>query len=211
MRFELKAVNADGRVESLDLHGLDRASAIQQAESRGYTVLAVRARAGLSLPWTSAQARFPLTLFSQELLVLLKAGLPLVEAIETLAERERRSDFRALLERIAAILRQGNTLSSAMQQFPQAFPALYVATVQASERTSDLAPSLERYVSYQTQLEAIRKRLINAAIYPALLVGVGGLVSLFLLLYVVPRFSRIYEERNADLPVFSKFLLAWGQ
>ena len=211
MRFELKAVNLEGRVESLDLHGVDRASAVQQAESRGYTVLAVRSRAGLGLSWRGAEARFPLTLFSQELLVLLRAGLPLVEAIETLAERERRSEFRALLERVSAILRQGSTLSAALQQFPQAFPALYVATVQASERTGDLAPALERYVAYKKQLDAIRKRLVNAAIYPALLIGVGGLVSLFLLLYVVPRFSRIYEERNVDLPVFSKFLLVWGQ
>jgi len=211
MRFELKAVSAEGRVESLDLQGLDRASAVQQAESRGYTVLTVRARGGFAAPWGGAQARFPLVLFSQELLVLLKAGLPLVEAIETLAERERRGEFRALLERICAILRQGKSLSAAIEQFPQAFPPLYVATVQASERTSDLAPALGRFVAYQNQLESIRKRLVNAAIYPALLIGVGGLVSLFLLLYVVPRFSRIYEERSVDLPVFSKLLLAWGQ
>src|SRR5215470_11662031 len=151
MRFELKAVNLDGRVESLDLHGVDRASAVQQAESRGYTVLAVRSRSGIGLPWRGAGARFPLTLFSQELLALLRAGLPLVEAIETLAEREHRSEFRALLERVGAILRQGNTLSSALQQFPQAFPSLYIATVQASERTSDLAPALQRYVAYQNQ------------------------------------------------------------
>src|SRR5712664_2191828 len=211
MRFELKAVSPDGRVESLDLHGLDQASAVQQAESRGYTVLGVRARAGFGAPWRGAHARFPLVLFSQELLVLLKAGLPLVESIETLAERERRSEFRALLERVGAILRQGNSLSSALQQFPLAFPPLYVSTVQASERTSDLAPALARYVAYQNQLEAIRKRLVNAAIYPALLIGVGGLVSLFLLIYVVPRFSRIYEERSVDLPFFSKLLLSWGQ
>src|SRR6266571_8627273 len=211
MRFELKAVSPDGRVESLDLHGLDQASAIQQAESRGYTVLGVRARAGFAAPWRGGQARFPLVLFSQELLVLLKAGLPLVESIETLAERERRSEFRALLERVGTILRQGNSLSSALQQFPLAFPSLYVSTVQASEKTSDLAPALARYVAYQNQLEAIRKRLTNAAIYPALLIGVGGLVSLFLLLYVVPRFSRIYEERNVDLPIFSRLLLSWGQ
>ncbi|HET7199335.1 MAG TPA: type II secretion system F family protein [Burkholderiales bacterium] len=209
MRFELKAVNLDGRVEALDLHGLDRASAVQQAEGRGYTVLSVRARAGFGV--RAAGSRFPLSLFSQELLVLIRAGLPLVEAIETLAERERRGEFRALLERVAATLRQGNTLSSALQQFPQAFPALYIATVQASERTSDLAPALQRYVAYQSQLEAIRKRLVNAAIYPALLIGAGTLVGLFLLLYVVPRFSRIYEERSVDLPVFSKLLLAWGQ
>jgi general secretion pathway protein F len=211
MRFELKAVSPDGRVESLDLHGLDQASAVQQAENRGYTVLGVRARGGFGAPWRGGQARFPLVLFSQELLVLLKAGLPLVESIETLGERERRSEFRALLASVAAILRQGNTLSSALQQFPLAFPTLYVSTVQASEKTSDLAPALGRYVAYQNQLEAIRKRLVNAAIYPALLIGVGGLVSLFLLLYVVPRFSRIYEERSVDLPFFSKILLSWGQ
>src|SRR5260221_3055500 len=164
MRFELKAVSPEGQVESLDLQGLDKASAVQQAEGRGYTVLTVRTRASLSAPWRSAQARFPLVLFSQEMLVLLKAGLPLVEAIDTLAEREQRSEFRALLERVAAILRQGNSLSSALQQFPQAFPALYVATVQASERTGDLAPALGRYVSYENQLEAIRKRLVNASI-----------------------------------------------
>src|SRR5258708_37930499 len=138
MRFELKAVSQEGRVESLDLQGLDQASAVQQAEGRGYTVLAVRARAGFVAPWRNAHARFPLVLFSQELLVLLKAGLPLVEAIETLAERGSRSEFRALLDRVGAILRQGNSLSSALQQFPLAFPPLYVSTVQASEKTSDL-------------------------------------------------------------------------
>jgi len=211
MRFELKAVSQEGRVESLDFQGLDEASAVQQAESRGYTVLAVRPRAGFTTSWRGAHERFPVVLFSQELLVLLNAGLPLVESIETLAERERRSEFRALLERICAIVRQGNTLSSALEQFPQAFPRLYVSTVQASEKTSDLGPALARYVTYQNQIEAIRKRLVNASIYPLLLIGVGGLVSLFLLLYVVPRFSRIYEERGVDLPFFSKVLLAWGQ
>jgi general secretion pathway protein F len=83
--------------------------------------------------------------------------------------------------------------------------------VRASEKTSDLAPSLARYVAYASQLEAIRKRVINASVYPALLIAVGGVVSLFLLLYVVPRFAHIYEERSADLPLVSKVLLAWGQ
>jgi general secretion pathway protein F len=211
MRFELKAVAPDGRIESLDFQGMDEASAVQQAESRGYTVLAVRARMGLAAPWRSGAERFPLTLFSQELLTLLQAGLPLVEAIDTLAARERRAEFRALLERVCAILREGATLSSALEQFPQAFPPLYVSTVQASEKTSDLAPALGRYVAYQNQLDAIRKRLINASIYPMLLIGVGGLVSLFLLVYVVPRFSHIYEERGVDLPIFSRILVVWGR
>jgi general secretion pathway protein F len=110
-----------------------------------------------------------------------------------------------------ALLRQGQPLSAALEQAPSAFPPLYVATVRAAERTSDLVPALSRYVSYYVQLEAIRRRVANASIYPALLIGVGGLVTLFLMLYVVPRFGKIYEERSTDLPLFSQLLIAWGQ
>jgi len=210
MRYHLKAIAQDGHVELFDVDALDESSARRQAEGRGYTVLAVRRRTAL-LAGMRSSARFPVVLFSQQLLVLIGAGLPLVESIETLAETERRDDFRAALVHVAAALRQGQPFSAALAQLPHIFSPLYIATVRAAERTSDLAPALGRYVAYQSQLEALRKRLVNASIYPLLLVGVGGLVSLFLMLYVVPRFSRIYEERAADLPLFSKLLLSWGQ
>lgn len=207
MRFELRAITQDGRLESVDCQALDAQSARAQAESRGYTVLEVRARRSL----LARSGRFPVQLFSQELLVLLAAGLTLVEALETLAQKEKRAEWRALLAGVLALLRQGHPLSAALEQAPAAFPPLYVATVRAAERTSDLVPALSRYVAYQTQLEAIRRRVANAAIYPALLIGVGGLVTLFLMLYVVPRFGKIYQERSTDLPVFSQLLIAWGQ
>jgi len=209
MRYELKAVGPDGAVEVLDSQAPDEATAVQSVEGRGYTVLSVRARR--TLAWRGAGARFALVLFSQELRVLLNAGLPLLESIETLAEKERSAEARALLGRLAATLREGRPLSAALGQFPRSFPALYVATVRAAERSGDLAPSLARYVAYATQLEAIRKRVVNASIYPLLLIAVGGLVGLFLMLYVVPRFGHIYAERGGDLPLFSRLLLAWGQ
>ena len=211
MRYELKAIGQTGEVEALDFQAPDETSAVRSVEGRGYTVLSVRARGGLRLPWQRGAERFPLALFSQELRVLIAAGLPLVESIETLAQKERRNDFRAILERLVAVLRQGQPLSAALQEFPEAFSPLYVATVKAAERTSDLAPALARYVAYAGQLEAIRKRVINASVYPALLISVGGLVSLFLLLYVVPRFGHIYQDRGTDLPLFSRLLLTWGQ
>ena len=209
MRYELRAITPEGRIESVECQAVDEQAARQQVEGRGYTVLAVRARRELAMLWRGGE-RFPLPLFSQELLVLLNAGLPLVEAIETLAEKERRDEFRGVLNRVVGALKQGLPLSAALEHAPSAFPPLYVATVRAAERTSDLAPALSRYVSYQAQLESIRKRIMNASIYPMVLLGVGGLVSLFLLFYVVPRFGRIYEDRATDLPVFSKLLLAWG-
>ncbi len=210
MRYELKAIGPGGAVEALDLSAPDEATAVHTIEGRGYTVLSVRRR-GLDFGWRRGRERFPVALFSQELRVLVNAGLPLVEAIETLAQKERRDDWRSIMERIAAALREGRPLSAALEQFQRAFSPLFVATVRASEKTSDLAPALARYVAYASQLEAIRKRVVNASIYPMLLIAVGGMVSLFLMLYVVPRFAHIYEERAADLPLVSRVLLAWGQ
>jgi general secretion pathway protein F len=211
MRFELKAIGPGGGVEAIDFQAPDEITAVRQLEDRGYTVLSVRAKRSLGLPWRGAAERFPVALFSQELRVLVNAGLSLPEAIDTLAQKERRDDFRAVIERLGTVLREGQPLSAALQEFPQAFSPLYVATVRSSEKTSDLAPALARYVAYAGQLEAIRKRAVNASIYPMLLIAVGGMVSLFLLLYVVPRFGHIYEERGGDLPLFSRLLLTWGQ
>ena len=210
MRFQLKAIAPGGGVESLESQAPDEATAVQQLEGRGYAVLSVRAKGALGVSWR-APGRFPLVLLSQELRVLLNAGLPLVESLDTLAQKERREEHRAVLERIVAALREGRALSAALAQFPHAFPPLYIATVRASEKTSDLAPALTRYVAYANQVEAIRKRVVNASIYPLVLLTVGGLVGLFLLLYVVPRFAHIYEERGTELPLFSRLLLAWGQ
>jgi general secretion pathway protein F len=210
MRFEIKGIKLDGSVETFGLTALDEPSARNEAAGLGYSVLSVSRRADLSSLWQRRGERFPVLLFSQELLVLLSSGLPLVVAIETLAEKERGAGVRNTLEKIAQTLRQGRTLSAALQQHPGAFSSLYVATVQASERTSDLGPTLARYIAYQNQVDAIRKRLINASIYPALLILAGTLVSLFLLLYVVPRFGKIYEDRGSDLPLMSQFLLYWA-
>ncbi len=211
MRFELKAIAPAGNVEAVDFQAPDETTARRSLEGRGYTILSVRQKHGLGLPWRGAAERFPVALFSQELRVLINAGLPLVEAVETLAQKERRDDFKAVLERLAAVMREGQPLSAALQEFPQTFSPLYVATIRASEKTSDLPDALARYVAYAGQLEAIRKRVVNASIYPMLLLVVGGLVSLFLLLYVVPRFGNIYAERGGNLPFFSRVLLTWGQ
>ncbi len=212
MRFRLKAIARGGAVEAVDFQAPDQTSAVRSLESRGYTVLSVRTTGhALGTLWRRTGERFPVALFSQELQVLLGAGVPLLEAIDTLAQKERGHHSRVVLQRLAAVLREGQPLSAGMEEFPHVFPPLYVATVKASERTSDLVSALSRYVAYARQFEAVRKRIVQALIYPALLTVVGGMVGLFLLLYVVPRFANIYQERGTDLPLFSRLLLGWGQ
>ena len=208
MRFQLKAISPDGRVESLALEAADAEGARRQAEGRGYTVLQLRGWQGFAV---RRRERFPVALFSQELIALLEAGLPLLEAIETLGEKERAPAAKNALSSLANTLREGRPFSSALEKLGDIFPPLYIATVRAAERTSDLQPALARYVAYQAQVDALKRRVVHASIYPALLVGVGALVSFFLLLYVVPRFSLIYEDRAVDLPLLSRLLLSWGQ
>ncbi len=209
MHFNVKAMRAGEGITALALEAANETDATRQAEAQGYTVLAVGARTGFSW-FARARGHFPLVLFSHELLALLDAGLPLVEAVETLAEKENRPEVKRAITQIIEHLYEGKTLSQALEYFPQSFPALYVATVRAAERTGDLQEALQRYIAYQTQLDTVKKKLVSASIYPVLLVGVGGLVTLFLMGYVVPKFSHIFEDIGGDIPLLSRLLIKWG-
>lgn len=211
MRYEVKALRGDETPTAWLLDAVDRADATSQMLARGYTVLAVRARtAWPARPW-QRKRHFPLVLFSQELLALLQAGLALMEALETLTEKEQHAEVRQTLTQIIASLYEGHAFSHALQHSPANFPTLYVAAVRASERTGDLPEALSRYIAYQSQMDAVKRQVISASIYPLLLFVVGGLVTLFLMVYVVPRFSHIYADIGSDLPLMSRLLMRWGQ
>lgn len=211
MDVHVKALKPPAGVVLLKLSAADEREAAAQARERGYTVLSARRAGSWEGVLARLRARFPLVLFSQELLALLNAGLNLVEALETLEAKERRPEHRSVLARLLARLNEGKALSAAMAEQPAVFPALYVATVRASERTGGVPEALARYVGYQNQLDAVKKKLVNASIYPVMLLVVGLLVTLFLLGYVVPKFSAIYDDLGGSLPWMSRLLLEWGQ
>ena len=207
MRFRITTLDGGQGVAVQELDALDEADAQRQAIARGLRVLAIQAAR-----WKgSRRARLPLVPFSNELVALLEAGLSLVEAIDALTEKERDGGVRHLLEGVRRRLYEGQSLSAALGEFPAAFPTLYVATVRASERSGAIAEALRRYVAYQQQIELLKKRLVNASIYPAVLLAAGTLVLLFLVAYVVPRFSGIYEDIGGELPLASKVLMQWGR
>jgi general secretion pathway protein F len=210
MRFEVRALKSPGGIVSLVLEATDEDAAREQARAQGLAVLSARRlRAVRSL--VAGRTTFPLLQFTQELVALLRAGLSLPETIETMVEKETRAEARKLLETLRTRLYEGRSFSQALEASPQVFSPLYVATVRASERTGDLPEALSRYIDYQERLDTVRKKVVSASIYPVVLLGVGGLVTLFLLAYVVPRFSSIYAESGRDLPFLSRLLLDWGQ
>ncbi|MGH8640715.1 MAG: type II secretion system F family protein, partial [Burkholderiales bacterium] len=126
MHYQVRGLGSDGAILVLEIDARDERDASEQAASRGVAVLSMRRRAGVGAWIVARRARFPLLLFSQELLALLQSGISLVEAIETLAEKEQRPETRKVLEQLITRLRQGQPLSGALQQSPAAFPPLYV-------------------------------------------------------------------------------------
>jgi len=210
MHYEMTTIREGEGIRVVSCEASDEAEAIHQMRSQGYAVLVVRKERSWRYWIQSRRSHFPLTLFSQELLALLDAGLTLVEAFEALAEKEHRPPIQKILRRIIATLYEGHPLSYALQQFPNHFPVLYVATVRASEHTGDLGVALNRYVSYQMQMDVVRKKILSASIYPLFLLGAGGIVTLFLIGYVVPRFSIVYDQMGKNIPQMSRLLLAFG-
>ncbi len=209
MFYEIKAYRDPEGVVVLAYDAADFNDALQLAEAQGYRVISSKAKFAWRKP--TRRYRFPLGLFSQELLALLEAGLTLLDGIETLAGKEQHPQARKVYGELMRLLREGQPLSRAMEEFPSEFPALYVATIRASEKTGDIKEALSRYLAYQEKLDAVRKKVVNAAIYPTLLMIVGGLVIVFLLAYVVPRFSHVYEGLGNNLPFMSRMLLNWGR
>lgn len=158
----------------------------------------------------AASARFPLLIFCQQLLSLLEAGLQLVEAVDTLTEKEQDTRQHGILLQLQASLQSGLSFSQALAQWPDIFPPLFQAAVEASEQTGGVAQALKRFVAYETQFQTLRSRLIGALIYPALLLSLGSLVVAFLLGYVVPRFSVVFMDRIDSMPYLSGLVIRLG-
>lgn len=210
MLVRLRVQGPDNQPVVVSVEAGDELAALRIAAQRGVRVLAVDAPSERSVSAPSAKG-FPLLLFSQELLALLEAGLNLNEALSTLEAKERQPAFRQVLAALLSDLREGKSLSDALKRFPEHFPEVYSATIRAAERTGDLPSALSRFIGYQVQFDAIRKKLVSALIYPAMLLAVGTFVILFLVGYVVPRFSAAYQSANREIPFASAMLLSMGR
>ena len=212
MKLQLSVVRGRSAPEVLELQAASVEEARMKAAALGYSVLSVRAGSmGLRHLGVAGHRRAPfdVSVFVEQLRDLLVAGLSVIEALGAL-RRGAKGSSGAVIDALERQLQEGSTLSAALAS-DTAFPELLVALVQASELTSNLTQSLSRYLEHQQRVAEIRHRLVSTAIYPLLLMGVGGLVLLFLLFYVMPRFARVFEGMTGDLPWSARAMVAWSQ
>lgn len=209
MRFRARTVSQDNRVNTLELDADSESDARASLVSRRAIILSLEAVGQARL--TSARRRFSAELFSQELLALLEAGLSVIESLDAMHERRPSRDEGLLAAELARSVRSGQRLSQALTHCSQSFSPVFVGLVLAAESTSDLPNALARYLQFETRVSQLRSKAISAAIYPLILVGVGALVTLFLVGYVVPRFASVYEEGSRSMSSVTRSLLTTGR
>ncbi|MDF2444868.1 MAG: hypothetical protein K0S46_104 [Moraxellaceae bacterium] len=208
--FQVRGLTVRGQLEERQFRAASREEAGRLAKQSGLEVLEIRIR-GIGFSLARPESRFELVLFAQELIALLRAGLSLIETLTALAERQQESgQDHAVLAELVRRMREGQSFSQALQAFTHFFPDLFIASIAASEQTGEMIDALERYVRYHEQVGAIRQKVFSASLYPAMLMLVGTGVGLFLLCFLVPRFSQVYDGLDAELPLASRLLMQWG-
>ncbi|MCY1353303.1 putative type II secretion system protein F [compost metagenome] len=208
-RYQVDKLLADGQIVRARMDAESEQSIRRCARDEGWTPLHIKPLADGG--WLRGKrGKLSLTLFSHELKTLLESGLPLIEVLTALAEREGTPAHRAVLDSLKRCVENGESLSEGLARQPQVFPALFVATIRSGERTGDLPRVIGRYLSYSEQLDELKRKLLSAITYPILLLSVGMAVVLFLLVYLVPRFSAIYEQIDVELSLSARLLLGWG-
>jgi len=210
--YVCKVADASGRVFSQVETAQTDVEARQMLADRGLFVYSVRPRLGALSQFTAPRSDRALKsadflIFNQQFNTLIKAGLPILKALDLLTERAAAPSLRPLLDEVRQRVRNGAALSDAMAQ-QGIFPKVYVTSVLAGERSGNLPGVLDYYIAYQRVTSGFRNKLKVALIYPTILVVAVVIVLSYLVTYVIPQFSRLYTELNVPLPPLSQFMLS---
>lgn len=211
MQFRVLLLDASGAERALSVEAADAGAARRVAAAGGASVLLVQPQRSASVAAPTTGARFELDLFCQELFAMLRAGITVREALQTLAAKEREQRSAGPVDALLRSVEEGLPLSAAMAMQPRQFSPLLTESMKAAERTSDYEPALSRFVRYRQAAAAMRSRLVSAALYPVILLAVSAAVLLFLVGFVVPRFAQVYDDLGDRLSPASRALLVLGQ
>jgi type IV pilus assembly protein PilC len=210
--YQCKIGASDGRVLTREFEAVSAPVLRESLEDQGFYVFDVHKKQW----WKSLGSNFggggrpsgrDFLTFNQELLVLLRSGLPILQVLDAVTERMEPGLFREALRDIREEIRGGAILSESFNKHSHLFPHLYIASIKAGEKSGDLPVTLGRFIVYQKRVEAIRAKVKSAIFYPILLSLAVVTVVLFLLFYVIPSFSQIYSDANAVLPLATRILI----
>ena len=214
--YRYKALNSRGETLDGQMEAASDAEVVLRLQEQGHLPVETRlaSEAG-GTSWRSLLRPKPfagqrLVQFTQQLATLLGAGQPLDRALTILLELPEEPAAKRTISEVRDAVRGGSTLSGALERQHGTFSRLYINMVRAGEAGGSLEETLQRLADYLERSRLLRGRVVNALIYPVILLGMVGLSMMFLLGYVVPQFAAMYESLDAPLPLFTKIVLALG-
>jgi type IV pilus assembly protein PilC len=210
-QFLVKAGWPDGSVAEQAIMAADVGAARLEVERRGGHVFEVR-RKGFSLGRgkTAGKGRLKMgdfLVFNQELIALLKAGLPVVRSFEILLERQRNPTLRRVLTDVRQRVNSGASISEAFAEEGDLFPRLYWTSLKAGEKSGEIESVLRRYLKYQKTVIALTRKVASTLVYPLILIVLSVALIAILMTYVIPRFSEFFADFDADLPLLTVVVL----
>ena len=210
--FLIKVADERGRLLQQVETGMSESEVRERFAQQGFLVYWVKPKGILVGGKVSRRKKVrgsTFLVFNQQLLTLLKAGLPVLGSIDLLVKRQRDAYFKSLLQNVRERVKGGELLSEAFAA-QHAFPKIYVTTLMAGEKSGNMDEVLSRYVNFQRMALTFKKKLAVSLVYPTLLISVVTLMFIFLVTYVVPQFAKLYSDLNADLPAITTVMLEIG-
>ncbi len=210
--FRVRAGWPDGSVAEQSVIAADLGAARLEVERRGGHVFEVR-RKGLSLASgrpKSKRGRVKMAdflIFNQELIALLKAGLPVVRSFEILLERQKSPVLRRVLQDVRERVNSGSSISEAFAEEGDLFPRLYWTSLKAGEKSGEIEAVLRRYLKYQKTVMAMTRKVVSTLVYPVILIALSAGLIVILMTYVIPRFTEFFADFNAELPLLTVVVL----
>jgi general secretion pathway protein F len=221
--FEYTALDAGGKERRGVLEG-DTArhvrSQLREQQLLPVTVkelAAQEAQRSKSFSFGSGVSTTDLSLLTRQLATLVRAGLPLEEALLAVSQQSEKARVQSVLLGVRAKVMEGHTLADGLTEYPRVFPEIYRATVSAGEQAGHLDEVLERLADYTENREVIRQKVLGALLYPIALTGMCFVIVSILLVFVVPKVVDVFDSYRAKLPLstqvliwVSEFVRNWG-
>jgi type IV pilus assembly protein PilC len=211
--FVLKYADGRGQIHHQVASAASEKELREKYAQQGFLIYSIKARSGVgSSNFFSGKKKLNLEkflIFNQQFVTLIRAGLPILKALDLLAERLTDPKLGPYVKSVRDEVRGGTLLSEAFRQ-QGIFPKIYVTSVMAGEKSGSLTEVMDRYVNYQKLSLAVRKKIMVSLMYPCVLVVLVVLLMVFLVTYVVPTFANLYNSMQAKLPVMTVYLIAIG-
>src|SRR5215475_326060 len=210
--FLIKVADERGRLLEQVESGISEAEVRDRFVQQGFLVYWVKPKGILAGGRVGRGKRVKASsflVFNQQLLTLLKAGLPILGSLDLLIKRQKDGYFRSLLQNVRERVKGGESLSEAFAA-QNVFPKISTTTLMAGEKSGNMDEVLTRYVNFQRMTLTFKKKLAVSLVYPILLVSVVTCMFIFLVTYVVPQFAKLYADMDAQLPAITTLMLNLG-